>query len=406
MAKKIVIGKLTPDERVAYAGRLLKGRKGDIWERQAKLQRALDRGDLLDESLAPAFATALGTSRLGDWLVQNVVPKLPRAFSAPLRGSFQPGNEQGNAARLAALMALEKEDSFDVVREVLTDSDEGGKYGNLRNTAFELMAKHFPGNAGLEDAMWKAFEIDEYLSAYFATDLLATYASDRALDKLVSYLPEAPQRAAAGLLSSPHPKAKERLQLFLEDAVENGSPDLLQTLLGVEELFERPHLERLATRVEDEDPERVSVGMQAAIELGPDVAMEALKKIFAGHGKKNAARAAAALAEVKPPEGDRTWIDLLGGYLSEATDKNLREQLVIALGRCGLDALDVMLAAPRDDKDKGALDGLREGLEMMDVEPEALRPRLEAELENASPKKLKVLKEALKYLSDEDGEDD
>ncbi len=325
----------------------------------------------------------LGDIRRGDEVLAAIDPAAGVELSKAIRASFTPGNEQGNARRLRAVVALEGDGALDLLAAVLEDTVVvGGIYSNLRNTALALMAERFPGHPRLADPLWRAIEIDPFLNVLTLYPVAAAYDPARAVALLIpmatSCFPGALQllaRVPGGravlheLLDAAIAPSAARANIFVEAlgpvALE---PDVFEKILPLADRLPAASevaaasdharaLEVVAAHLRAKDTGWQMAAVRSLRFLSAEEVFVRVSALFTGPdhtGIQGRNRVGAVLWAATPMESPR-WMGFLTERLAVEAHPKVRGLIVAAFGALGLPAVEAIVGAAQDAEDNAVL---------------------------------------------------
>lgn len=340
----------------------------------------------------------LGDISRGDEVLAAIDPAAGPSLSRAIRASFTPGDEQGNARRLRAVVTLEGDGALDLLVAVLEDTVVvGGIYSNLRNTALAIMAERFPGHPRLRDALWRAIEVDPYLYPTTLYGVVVAYEPARALALLI---PPANSCFPAALqLLAKVPGGRTALHEVIDAAIAPGSaqadvfvealgpvalePDVLGKILplggrlpaAAEVAAASDHrraIEVVDAHLLSKDTRWRTAAVRSLRFLSAEEIFARVSALFTAPdrtGARGRDRVSAVLWAPTPMESPR-WLEFFTGRLAVEAHPKMRGLIVSALGALGLSAVGAIVGAAKDDADDAvlkeipkALDRLRSDLE-------------------------------------------
>jgi len=355
-------------------------------------------------------------------VLASLGPDSGHAVALAIRAGFEGGDERGNCNRLIALVRIEGKGALDVVRDVLEDTTEvGGIYSNLRNTALELISAHFQGDPSLEKSLRRAMEIDPYMSPTFLAPVLEPFDPEHALS-LYLVLARRGDRAAMKMVATQHrAKLLEQIDSALESDDANPFIEALEDDARAPDIFPKiaakadalPSAALIVAKTDAAFARKLADKLRSKDWSWRDAAARALATLPAAEifdfvspmleaddrTKPNALDRLEHIYDALEALEDPRWEARFRERLIAEESPKMREVLVPFVGLLGARAVDAILSAPRDDKDKKVIAAMLDTLMNLKGDAKVLEAvRAASAAAGKKGARAKAIREALDYL--------
>jgi len=249
--------------------------------RMEVIDSAVERGDIGDLRLVHAVVQAMSDAYIGATVADKVVPQFGRAIVEPIRKKLRFPGSKVDGRRLRALVAVQKDEARDLIDEAIATGS-----ADMRAAAFDAIADHLPGAAGLDALALAALDGDKSGEVRrAAVRALAGYGTDASLQTLLEALDDARtlHQAAEALAKSRHPDATTRLLERLESSRVEAAAKVKKDdkAAATKRDAARSRVSAVLRALSEHRDPRIAPAVRALLEVAPILAAQTL--VAQGH---------------------------------------------------------------------------------------------------------------------------